>query len=623
MKAMNAASARPAAATCPQCGAALVRHQTDGFCSRCLAETSLLDDEFDGPAEDALNRLLPATLTDRPTRPRLGDFEILEELARGGMGVVFKARQTSLNRTVALKMMLFGGWGGAEATQRFRTEAAAAALEHPHIVRVLHLGEHDGQPFIAMQYVAGRSLADALRDRPLPAGDAAQCVATIARAIEFAHGRGILHRDLKPSNILLDPDGTPHVTDFGLAKFVSSETTLTGSCQTLGSPNYAPPEQATHGADVDARSDVYGLGAILYHALTGRPPFHGQSPADVLVQVRERPPVPPCQLDPGLPRDLETICLKCLEKEPAKRYPTAQALADDLDRFLNHEPIHARPVTRLERTIRWCRRKPALATAYGLLLLLLLLLLIASPIAAYRINEARHQAAREADTARAMLAFLRDDLLSVADPFAGNTERPRGRNLTLLAAVDLAARNVRQRFPDQPLVEAGLRVTLWQVYFALGDLDQAEEHIHRAAELYDGTPDAPELQRLKAIESMAWMHHARGRYAEASALIEPVLERRTRLQGADHPEVLSAQRCRLAILSSSGRHPEAMALGEDLLDRARQLPVEHTEVLLRIWAMLLGTITGRGSSPGATTFRKKRFRSPKSGWAPNTRGRSN
>jgi tetratricopeptide (TPR) repeat protein len=181
-----------------------------------------------------------------------------------------------------------------------------------------------------------------------------------------------------------------------------------------------------------------------------------------------------------------------------------------------------------------------------------------------------------------MLAFLRDDLLSVADPFAGNTERPRGRNLTLLAAVDLAARNVRQRFPDQPLVEAGLRVTLWQVYFALGDLDQAEEHIQRSLELYDATPDAPELDRLKALESVAWMHHARGRYADATGLIEPVLERRTRLQGVDHPEVLSAQRCRLAILSSSGRHPEAMALGEDLLNRARQLPVEHTEVLLRI-----------------------------------------
>ena len=205
-----------------------------------------------------------------------------------------------------------------------------------------------------------------------------------------------------------------------------------------------------------------------------------------------------------------------------------------------------------------------------------------------------------------MLAFLRDDLLSVADPFAGNTDRPRGRNLTLLAAVDLAARNVRQRFPDQPLVEAGIRVTLWQVYFALGNHDQAEEHIQRSLDLYDGA-DAPELERLKALESMAWMHHARGRYAEATALIEPVLERRTRLQGADHPEVLNAQRCRLAILSASGRHPEAIALGEDLLERARQLPVEHTEVLLRIMGDVSWNYYRQGEFPRCHALSEEAF----------------
>jgi tetratricopeptide (TPR) repeat protein len=469
------------------------------------------------------------------------------------------------------------------------------------------VGEHDGQPFIAMQYLAGRSLADALRDRSLTARDAAQCVGTVARAIQFAHDHAVLHRDLKPSNILLDTNGSPLVTDFGLAKLAATDTALTATGQSLGSPNYAPPEQAGSGADVDARGDVYGLGAILYHALTGRAPFQGHSPADVLVQVRERDPIPPRQLDPGIPRDLETICLKCLEKEPAKRYPTAQALADDLDRFLNNEPILARPVTRAERVVRWARRKPALAASLLLVLVLLLFLAIASPIAAYRIDIARQMAEQEADTARAMLAFLRDDLLSVADPFAGNTERPRGRNLTLLAAVDLAARNVRQRFPDQPLVEAGIRVTLWQVYFALGDLDRAEEHIERAFQLYDAAPDAPELQRLKALESMAWMHHARGRYAEATALIEPVLERRARLQGADHPDVLSAQRCRLAILSSSGSHPEAMALGEDLLNRARQLPLEHTEVLLRIMGDVSWNYYRQGEFPRCHALSEEAF----------------
>jgi eukaryotic-like serine/threonine-protein kinase len=577
-------------ALCPECGRPIPTAAPEGLCPACLALAAV-----DEPAADPVH-----TPPDQPFANLrfYGDYELIRELGRGAMGVVHLAHQLGVNRPVALKLLAGGAAAGRDFIHRFHTEAATAArLDHPGIVPVYEFGTHDGAYYLAMKYLEGGTLADRLKAGLLEPPEIARIMIRIAQAVHHAHQHGVLHRDLKPGNILLDTDGQPCVADFGLARLLETDSTLTLSSAIVGTAAYLAPEIARGGASqATTASDIYGLGAIFYELLTGHPPFTGASLADILRKVQEEEPCLPkseirnqkSEMGRGISdlgfmiSDLETICLKCLEKEPAKRYPTAQALADDLERFLNDEPILARPVTRLERAWRWCRRKPALAAAYGLLLLLLLLLSIASPIAAYRINDARRQATEEADTARAILAFLRDDLLSVADPFAGNTERPRGRNLTLLAAVDLAARNVRQRFPDQPLVEAGIRLTLWQVYFALGDLEQAEEHINRASELYDRTPDAPELERLKALESMAWMHHARGRYEEATGLIEPVLDRRTRLQGANHPDVLGAQRCRLAILTSSNRHPEAMALGEDLLERARQLPVEQTEVLLRI-----------------------------------------
>ena len=572
--------------TCPRCGAGLPGELLDGLCESCLLRFSLgigsppplSDDAAGASLFDLLDPSLPETAR------VFGDYELLEELGAGGMGIVWRARQRTLNRFVAIKMIRAGQLARPEDVARFRNEAEAVArLRHPGIVAIHEVGEVDAQHFFSMDLAPGLSLSQLLHDGPLMPRRAATILQRLCLAIQHAHERGVIHRDLKPSNILLDDHDQPHITDFGLARLAENASDLTRTDAIVGSPGYMAPEQAAgRNRDVDARTDLHALGAILYELLTGRPPYQAGSAMATLKLVVESEPVPPRLLNPILPRDLDTICLKCLEKEPAKRYPTAQALADDLEHFLNDESILARPVTRVERAARWCRRKPALASASLLILLLLVIVIVGSPIAAYRINEARRQATQEADTARAMLSFLRDDLLSVADPFAGNTERPRGRNLTLLAAVDLAARNVRQRFPDQPLVEAGIRVTLWQVYFALGDLDRAEEHIQSALDLYNQSPGAPELERLKALESMAWMHHARGRYAEATALIEPVLERRTRLQGADHPEVLSAQRCRLAILSSSSRQPEAIALGEDLLERARQLPVEHTEVLLRI-----------------------------------------
>jgi serine/threonine protein kinase len=290
-----------------------------------------------------------------------GDYELLEEIARGGMGVVYKARQVSLDRIVAVKLLLRGAYASEDFIKRFRVEAsAAAALQHPNIVAIHEVGVHQGQHYFAMDLVDGLDLARLLRDGPLSATRAATYVKTIAEAIHYAHGQHILHRDLKPSNVLIDSRDHPRVTDFGLAKNLASDSKLTVTGQVCGSPSFMPPEQASGQREkVGVPSDVYSLGAILYAAVTGRPPFVGQSVGDTLKQVENAEPVAPRLLNPSVPRDLETICLKCIEKEVARRYRTAQELADDLGRFLRDEPIRARPISQIHRIHRWMRRNPA------------------------------------------------------------------------------------------------------------------------------------------------------------------------------------------------------------------------------------------------------------------------
>jgi eukaryotic-like serine/threonine-protein kinase len=359
---------------------------------------------------------------------RLEGYEILGELGRGGMGVVYKARQVALQRTVALKMVLNGAHAGPKELDRFRAEAAVIArLQHPNIVQVYEVGEAEGRPYFALEFVAGGSLAQHLHGRPQPTRPAARLVEALARAVHAAHAAGVVHRDLKPANILLVPttqgpanapnanapaagrgvlNAVPKITDFGVAKCVAGDgeapgfrsSTVTG--ELLGTPQYMAPElAATPRQPVGPAADVYALGAILYELLTGRPPFTGGTPLDTVLQVLHTELVPVTSLQPNVPRDLETVCLKCLRKEPRQRYGSALELAEDLQRFLRDEPIRARPVTAAEKLWRWVRRHPLPAGLLAAALLAPAVALIALSLLSSRLvrSSALESAAQQAE----------------------------------------------------------------------------------------------------------------------------------------------------------------------------------------------------------------------------------
>jgi hypothetical protein len=353
-------------------------------------------------------------------------YELLEELGRGGMGVVYKARQVKADRLVALKMILSGAHASAADLQRFRTEAEAVArLSHPNIVQVFEVGEHDGRPFFSMEYCPGGSLEKHLGGTPLPSAEAARLVQALAGAVQHAHAAGVVHRDLKPANVLLtfsrEPeasagaapalasgsrlnDATPKISDFGLAKRLG-EAGQTASGAVLGTPSYMAPEQAAGGSkEVGPAADVYALGAILYECLTGRPPFKAATPLDTILQVVADEPVPPSRLNPKVPRDLETVCLKCLEKRPPRRYRSAAALAEDLRRCREGEPIAARPAGALERAWKWCRRRPAVAALLAVCVVAAAALLGGGAWFTWQLSEKTRLAEQERDNARSQSA---------------------------------------------------------------------------------------------------------------------------------------------------------------------------------------------------------------------------
>jgi thiol-disulfide isomerase/thioredoxin/tRNA A-37 threonylcarbamoyl transferase component Bud32 len=335
----------------------------------------------------------PAGGTTAPPGPHFGDYELLEEIARGGMGVVYKARQKSLHRIVALKMILAGQLASPEQVRRFRIEAEeAGSLDHPNIVPIYQVGEEQGQHYFTMKLIEGGNLGDQIPRFQQDLRAAAQLVATAAQAVHYAHQRGVLHRDLKPGNILLDAQGQPHLTDFGLAKHLGGCSGDTRSGAILGTPGYMAPEQAAACKDLSTAADVYGLGAILYHLLTGRPPFEAATPLDTLLKALEQEPVHPRSLNVRIDRDLEIICLSCLAKEPQRRYASAEALARDLERYLAGEPIRARPVSTRERLLKWVRRRPAAAALLAVSALALITLVLSGWWYSVHLHAALHDA---------------------------------------------------------------------------------------------------------------------------------------------------------------------------------------------------------------------------------------
>jgi tetratricopeptide (TPR) repeat protein/tRNA A-37 threonylcarbamoyl transferase component Bud32 len=435
---------------------------------------------------------------------RIGDHELLEVIAQGGMGVVYKARQKSLNRLVALKLLLGGAHASPDFQQRFRQEAQTAAkLQHPNIVPIYEIGEHERQPFFTMEFVAGPDLARRTREQSLPPTKTAEYVKTVAEAVQYAHEQGVLHRDLKPSNILVGPDDRPRVTDFGLARQIAADSSLTSSGATLGTPGYLPPEQASmKRGKVGPHSDIYSLGAVIYHLLTSRPPFLAGTIADTLQQVMDTEPVPPRRLNPTVPRDLETICLKCLDKDPVRRYSTAKGLAEDLGRFLRGEPILAQPISTVGRTTKWVRRNP-LITSLGTGVVIALL---AGTAASLRYAQAVR---REAVISQRLVELLFDNIKLAADQVR-DTQRLR----------EILERTERQAaidFADEPKRLAALYDKLGDAYLTMGELSAAERMFQNSLRLRPEKDGHASPKLGDSLHNQANVLREQGHFAQAEA----------------------------------------------------------------------------------------------------------
>jgi serine/threonine protein kinase len=518
---------------------------------RSASQAACLDDMATGLDADGSGDLGP-----RPAPSAPDHYELLEPIARGGMGVVWKAKDRRLNRLVALKMLAADEGLSPDEAQRFRNEAEAAALlDHPHIVPIYEVGEHRGQAYLSMKLLDGGSLDGQLSRFVAAPREAARLLVPLARAIHHAHQRGVLHRDLKPGNVLLDGDGRPYVSDFGLAKRLGAGALdLTQPGAVVGTPPYMAPEQATgrKGA-VTTATDVYGLGALLYTLLTGRPPFRGDGVLETLEQVCGRPPEPPRKINPAIERDLELICLKCLEKEPHRRYASALALADELQRYLDGKPLsQTRPVGRPERLWRWCRRNPRLAALTAAVALCLVSVAVVSSAAYFRVKAAGEQEHASRVRAEENLGVARDAVAY----FTRISEDPRLRAVGLERlrrdmwgkARDFYAQLARQQ-ADDPRVEADrgraflqlgrLMDLLGSPAEALDSYRQAEEVFERLANDHPGVADY-EDGLAQALLEQGNLHQLARQYPQARGALDGALPIRRRL-AREHPDVSAYQ----------------------------------------------------------------------------------
>jgi len=507
-------------------------------------------------------------------------YEILEELGHGGMGVVYRARQIALNREVALKVIKNGGFASEAELLRFQNEAEAVAhLDHPQIVPIYEVGRIQGLPFFSMKLISGTSLDKRLDEFAAAPRASARIVAIAATALHHAHQRGILHRDLKPANILLDERKEPHVTDFGLAKRFGENgdrTHLTEADVLMGTPSYMAPEQASQTrAAFSTATDVYGLGTILYALLAGRAPFAGTTLVETLDLVRTQAPERPSLINPRVPGDLEIICLKCMEKEPARRYESALALAEDLERWLDGVPILARPVGPVTRAWMWCRRNRALASMAALLFLAVLGGFLG-------VTWKWREADRQRINAEALNELLTQRLLAQAsldlDPLA--------KNLTVRELLDRTAAQLGGWLDGQPEVEAKVRATIGGAYLSLGQYDRAETHLRTALRLNIEQRGSRDRETLRVHNLLATILDLTHRGAEAETLIRSNRADCRRALGSDDPVSLDAAERLGSILIHLGKTDEAETVfRENVDDRRRVLKPEHPDTLRSIYLL--------------------------------------
>jgi tetratricopeptide (TPR) repeat protein len=506
------------------------------------------------------------------------------------MGVVYKARQKGLDRIVALKMILTGGHASITELNRFRTEAQAAArLKHPNIIQIYEVGEHDGCPYFSLEYLDGGSLAEKIASSPLPPVQAAQLVRTLAEAIDCAHRAGIVHRDLKPANVLLASDGTPKITDFGLAKRLETDSGSTRTGAVLGTPSYMAPEQAegrTH--EIGTAADIYALGAVLYDLVTGRPPFRGNSVLETLEQVRKVEPVPPSSLQTNLPRDLETICLKCLQKEPEKRYASAGDLAEDLRCFLAGEPIHARPIPSWERAVKWTKRHPAVSALLAVSVLALVGFGIGGVAWAMQAEALRDAADRQRDYAveQEQLAMQRweeaerqrkraEENEKIAEQQKAEAERERQRagvnfQAARAAVNELLSRVAQERLANEPRMQVVRRDLLEKALrFHQGFLQAQSENVEVRWETGQAYVRVADIQ-----EQLGRPEKAEQAYNEAVAILSKLAEERPS-RPEFRRELAAAHANRGLALQAAGRSAEAAKAFRDADEFLRALIAEH------------------------------------------------
>jgi hypothetical protein len=507
--------------------------------------------------------------------PSISGYETLGELGHGGMGVVYRAKQISLNRIVALKMIRSGDLASSEDVARFRSEAEAVArLKHPNIVHIYEVGDHDGRPYFSLEYVEGGALDQRIKGRPQPPRLAAELVETLSRAVHAAHQCGIVHRDLKPSNVLLTPDGVPKITDFGLAKRLDDAgQTQTGAV--MGTPSYMAPEQAAgRSREIGPATDIYALGAILYELVTGRPPFLADSHEATRQLVISDEPLPPRRLQPSLPRNLEIICMKCLQKEPAKRYSSALALAEDLARFLAGKPILARPATVPEYFLRWCRRNPWAAS-------FILAMVIGTAVSIYFAIDAR----RKADLAQKRLNRFEnaiDIMMNIFADFDIWKVKAGDEPVEAVLAQRLvkAGDELEEEAIGEPLLVARLQERLGLTLVSLGDPQEAIPVLLKARGTWETRLGTGDSETLRSISNLAVAYREAGKPDVAIPLLEETLELLKAQLGADHPDTLAVMHNLAANYRDAGKLDVAIPLLEETLQLSKaRLGADHPGTL--------------------------------------------